>query len=179
MAPGEDRENVTGAEPGCPGHIGAGTGVLQYTQRALPPQRITLPRDAASSPFWTTFFRMNTEAIIGVIGGMGPHAGLDLVHKIFDQTDACTDHAHVPVALLSFPEQIPDRGAFLFGRTDVNPADAIVDIVRRLETIGVLVAGIPCNTAHAPPIFDAVVTALRDGGRSRSVAPTARPRRRR
>ena len=36
---------------------------------------------------------MNSEdkKMIGVVGGMGPYAGLDLVQKIFDETDAKTD----------------------------------------------------------------------------------------
>lgn len=107
---------------------------------------------------------MNTEPIIGVIGGMGPHAGLDLVQKIIDQTAASTDHDHVPVALLSYPAHIPDRGDFLFGRTAVNPADAMAAIAVQLEALGATVAGIPCNTAHAPPIFDALQAALAEGG---------------
>ena len=29
---------------------------------------------------------MNDHSIIGVVGGVGPYAGLDLTQKIFDQT---------------------------------------------------------------------------------------------
>lgn len=91
---------------------------------------------------------------IGVIGGMGPYAGLDLVRKIFDQTVANKDHDHLPVALLSYPGHIPDRSPFLFGDTDLNPAHAMVDLAERLEAAGCSVAAVPCNTAHTPPIFD-------------------------
>ena len=41
--------------------------------------------------------------MIGVVGGMGPYAGLNLVQKIFDETDAKTDQDHIPVSMLSIP----------------------------------------------------------------------------
>ena len=106
------------------------------------------------------------EKVIGVIGGMGPHAGLDLCKKIFDSTRARSDHEHLPVALLSYPDRIVDRSTFLFNHTDENPAYAIADIARQLETAGATVAGMPCNTAHAPSIFDTVVEELTRTGHS-------------
>ncbi len=104
------------------------------------------------------------DRVIGIIGGMGPYAGLDLVKKVFDQTLAHSDHAHLPVALLSYPERIPDRSPFLFGETDLNPAPRMAEIVRRLESVGAVVAAIPCNTAHGPAIFDALELLLRASG---------------
>jgi aspartate racemase len=101
---------------------------------------------------------------IGVIGGMGPAAGLDLVDKITAQTRAHGDHDHLPVALLSYPRRIVDRSTFLFGETDVNPGHAIAEITRQLERVGASVAGMPCNTAHAPAIFDTIVGDLRQTG---------------
>lgn len=109
---------------------------------------------------------MKDAPIIGVIGGMGPHAGLDLVRKIFDQTRAYSDHEHVPVAFLSYPGWIPDRSRFLFGQSEDNPAGAIAAIARRLEASGATIAGIPCNTAHAPAIFEAVQEQLAATGSS-------------
>lgn len=107
---------------------------------------------------------MEQDKIIGVIGGMGPYAGLDLVRKIFDLTDAQKDQQHLPVALLSFPGWIRDRSTFLFEKTGENPADAIFEIAKRLDELGAVVAGIPCNTAHAPSIFDALEEKLKESG---------------
>lgn len=107
---------------------------------------------------------MHKEPVIGVIGGMGPYAGLDLVEKIFDQTDASCDQDHLPVSLVSFPHRIRDRSTFLLGHTDVNPADAIATIARQLEETGATVAGIPCNTAHAPRILEEARVQLRASG---------------
>lgn len=97
---------------------------------------------------------------VGIIGGVGPHAGLDLVRKIFDQTLARTDQDHLPVALLSLPSTIPDRTEYLLGRTDVNPATAIAEVALQLERMGAQVVAIACNTAHANPIFEPVLGKL-------------------
>lgn len=101
--------------------------------------------------------------MIGVVGGMGPYAGLDLVRKIFDETKAARDQDHLSVSLLSFPSRVPDRTEFLLGRGG-NPADAIFEILRQLEATGAVVAGIPCNTSHAAPILDRVSARLRESG---------------
>ncbi len=107
---------------------------------------------------------MRAEKIIGVIGGMGPYAGLALAEKIFDQTEASMDADHLPVALLSYPNRIPDRSAFLLGETTVNPGEAIAEIALTLDALGAEVAGMPCNTAHAPAIFNVVTARLREAG---------------
>ncbi len=103
---------------------------------------------------------MDKEPIIGVIGGMGPYAGLDLVRKIFDQTQATLDQEHLPVALLSYAHRIQDRSAYLFDEATENPAHAIAEVARRLDGLGATVAGLPCNSAHAPRIFEAVKAQL-------------------
>lgn len=107
---------------------------------------------------------MSQDNIIGVIGGMGPYAGLDLVRKIFDRTVGPRDQDHPSVALLSFPERIRDRSTFLFEGTGENPGEAIARIALQLDQIGAVTAGIPCNTAHAPAIFDLVRERLREAG---------------
>lgn len=109
---------------------------------------------------------MERKKVIGVVGGVGPYAGLDLVRKIFDQTIARSDQEHLPVLLFSLPDEIEDRTGFLLGHSGRNPADSIVEILRRLEQAGATVAGIPCNTAHAPQIIDRVLKRLREEQRN-------------
>lgn len=108
---------------------------------------------------------MASGPLIGVIGGMGPYAGLDLTRKIFDHTRARTDQDHLPVALLSVPD-LPDRTEYLLGRDPVNPAGVIAEVAGRLDDLGAVVAGMSCNTAHAPAIFDAIVETLCRAGRT-------------
>jgi aspartate racemase len=94
--------------------------------------------------------------IIGIIGGVGPFAGLDLQRKILEQTVAGCDQDYLPVISVSRPGPIPDRTEFLLGRVAENPAYPILEQLRLLANAGVATAGIPCNTAHAPAIFDVI-----------------------
>jgi aspartate racemase len=94
--------------------------------------------------------------IIGLVGGVGPLAGLDLQAKIVAQTVAARDQEHLPVLSISWPGPIPDRTEYLLGRVAQNPAHPILDQLRLLAAMGVTVAAIPCNTAHAPAIFDVI-----------------------
>ena len=102
--------------------------------------------------------------MIGVVAGVGPYAGLDLLNKILSQTVAGRDQDHLTVASISQPDQIPDRTAFLLGQSPTNPAFAVLEQLLKLEQIGAQVAGIPCNTAHAPAIFDEIQRGLNAAG---------------
>ncbi len=94
--------------------------------------------------------------VIGIAGGMGPHAGLDLHGKILEMTRTQTDQGHLPVLHISFSEWVADRTAYLFDRTLPNPANGIFETIAMLDKLGAAVIGIPCNTAHSPEIFSVV-----------------------
>ncbi|MDF9795416.1 aspartate racemase [Catalinimonas alkaloidigena] len=91
--------------------------------------------------------------MIGIVGGVGPAAGADLLSKITEETAAHKDQEHLPVLLYSLPHRIVDRTAFLEGKEFQNPGINLAEICLNMEASGVCVAGIPCNTAHAAPIF--------------------------
>jgi aspartate racemase len=105
-----------------------------------------------------------SDPVIGIVGGVGPYAALDLARKVFDETVAGRDQDHLPVALLSYPSLIPDRTAFLLGETDVNPAVGILEVIAQLERLGCRVIGVPCHTAHAPAIWDVITAGLAERG---------------
>ena len=108
--------------------------------------------------------------MIGIVGGAGPFAGVDLARKVCEETLASRDQEHLPFALLSTPEQIGDRTAFLLGESVVNPGEAIAGVVLALEQLGCTVVGLPCHTAHAPAILDVMHAALaRQGSKVRFV----------
>src|SRR5688572_19505545 len=98
--------------------------------------------------------------MIGIAGGAGPFAGLDLLRKVMEETVADKDQEHVSVIMISRPEIISDRTEFLVGREKLNPAFAIAGIMLDLERAGANIAAIPCNTAHARPIFDVIQNEL-------------------
>lgn len=93
--------------------------------------------------------------MIGVVGGVGSYAGLDLIRKIYDLSGAQSDPEHLPVVMISEPQKVADRTAYLLGEVEQNPGEAIGLIIQKLATAGAEVVGIPCNSAHAPAIFDA------------------------
>ncbi|MBI4130553.1 aspartate/glutamate racemase family protein [Candidatus Roizmanbacteria bacterium] len=101
---------------------------------------------------------MKQEKIIVIGGGVGPMAGVKLHEHIIQHTKTDgTDQDHLRVIHLSFSSYIPDRTAYLQGKTEINPAK---EMFRVIEPIGQallseeLAIGIPCNTFHAPRIFD-------------------------
>jgi aspartate racemase len=93
---------------------------------------------------------------IGIVGGVGTYAGIDLYRKIYQHTDARTDQDHLPVVLVSVPEKVLDRTEFLLGEVEENPGIAIAGIINTLGSAGAEVIGIPCNTAHSPVIFNEI-----------------------
>ena len=101
------------------------------------------------------------SAKIGIVGGAGPYAGLDLSEKLLQQTKAKSDQDYLPTLLISTPEFIEDRTDFLLGKTTNNPAHAIYSNLRDLEALGATVAGIACNTAHAPKIRNVLLEKLK------------------
>lgn len=83
---------------------------------------------------------------IGIIGGMGPMATVDLYRKIVDYTAASKDSEHIHVYIDSNTD-IPDRTeAILHGGKD--PVPEMVGSAIRLECMGADFLLIPCNTAH-------------------------------
>ena len=83
---------------------------------------------------------------IGIVGGMGPLATMDLFRKIIDGTDAKSDSEHIRVVVDS-NTNIPDRTkAILDGGT--NPVPELVRSAVGLEGMGADFLVMPCNTAH-------------------------------
>ncbi len=95
---------------------------------------------------------------IGIVGGMGPAAGNYFAQKITELAPATCDQEH-PVVVHISNSQIPDRSAYLAGN-GADPAPEIIRTIQQLDLVGIDVICVPCNTAHAPELFDryAIVT---------------------
>ena len=87
-----------------------------------------------------------TEKTIGIIGGMGPEATLDLYREIIRATPAQRDQDHLRVIIDSNPK-IPDRTPAIIGDGE-NPVSAMVMSCRLLERAGADFCIIPCISAH-------------------------------
>lgn len=84
--------------------------------------------------------------LVGILGGMGPLATVDLMAKIIAHTPATCDQDHIPVVAWNVP-QVPDRQRALAG-DGPSPLPAMQEGIARLNDAGATCIAIACNTAH-------------------------------
>lgn len=84
---------------------------------------------------------------IGILGGMGPDASVELMRRVLAATPAHDDCDHVHLILDSNPH-VPSRIAALVEGHGENPAPELVRMARRLVRADARVLAIACNTAH-------------------------------
>jgi aspartate racemase len=83
---------------------------------------------------------------LGLLGGMGPAATVDVLDKIIRATPAARDQDHIPILVRCFP-QIPDRTDALL-RRGPSPVDMLAQGAGDLRHWGADILAIACNTAH-------------------------------
>ena len=71
---------------------------------------------------------------IGIIGGMGPMATVDLMKKVILATDAREDQDHIPI-LVDNNTNIPDRTAAILGKGE-SPLPELMKSAERLTNGG-------------------------------------------
>jgi aspartate racemase len=86
------------------------------------------------------------NALLGVLGGMGPLATVDFLGKLVEETPARRDAEHIPFVVYSVP-QIPDRPRAILEAGE-SPLPAMLAGIRTLKGAGATCVVIPCNTAH-------------------------------
>jgi aspartate racemase len=86
------------------------------------------------------------EKAIGIVGGMGPEATLDLYREIIRATPAQKDQDHLRVLIDSNPK-IPDRTPAIVGEGE-NPVAAMAVSCRAVQKAGADFIIIPCISAH-------------------------------
>jgi aspartate racemase len=87
-----------------------------------------------------------SEKVVGVLGGMGPEATVDLLAKIVRSTRAERDQDHLRV-LVDVNPKVPDRTAAVLGEGP-SPLPALVESARLLARGGADFLVIPCVSAH-------------------------------
>jgi aspartate racemase len=87
----------------------------------------------------------NKSRMIGILGGMGPEATLDLYRHIISLTPATKDQDHIRLLIYSNPK-IPDRTAAIAGKGE-SPLAYLIESAKILESGG---AGIIANR-HSNP----------------------------
>lgn len=140
-----------------------GYGVVGFADEAVPSffqelatecrARLVNPKDLSASSYAAELIAALKKGPalkgfkVGMIGGLGPAATVDLYDKIVKATPAKTDQEHIKLVVEQNP-QIPDRTAALL-TGGIDPTLALYNCAKRLEDDGCDVIIIPCNTAHA------------------------------
>lgn len=118
--------------------------------------------------------------VILIGGGVGPMAGVELHRRIIQNTRTDgTDQDHLEVLHLSRSGLVSDRTEYLLGKDVSDPAEGMIRVFSMAA--GALaaegrhaVAGIPCNTFHAPRIFDRFLQGLIERNLPIQVVPMIR-----
>ncbi len=87
------------------------------------------------------------EKIVGLIGGLGPEATVDLMRRVIKATPARDDADHIRMLVDNNPK-VPSRIKALLEGTGDDPLPVLTDMARRLEAWGADFLAMPCNTAH-------------------------------
>jgi aspartate racemase len=86
------------------------------------------------------------DRMIGILGGMGPEATLDLYRHIINLTPAVRDQDHIRVLIYS-NAKIPDRTEAITADGD-SPLFELIESAKLLERSGSGIIAMPCNAAH-------------------------------
>lgn len=91
--------------------------------------------------------------VLGVLGGMGPAAGVSFLEALVRATPAQVDQEHIDTVLLSHAS-VPDRTGRLLDGTRPDPTPYLMGDLELLGRLGASLAVIVCNTSHAflPPV---------------------------
>lgn len=86
------------------------------------------------------------DKIVGILGGMGPEATIDLFARIVKETKAKSDEDHLRIIVDNNPKMPSRQGAILNGTE--NPGPAMGETAKNLEKAGADFIIIGANTAH-------------------------------
>jgi len=119
-------------------------------------------------------YPLSQEKIIGILGGMGPEATIDLFTKIVRSTPVTGDQDHLRVIIDNNPA-IPDRQKAIL-ENGPSPEPMLIETAKNLEAAGADFIVMPCNTAHywiekirkavTIPIIDMIEETAKDTARS-------------
>ena len=89
---------------------------------------------------------MDQKMVVGILGGMGPEATVDLFAKIVRSTPVSRDQDHLRIVIDNNP-RIPDRQRAIL-ENGPSPAPMLIETAKNLVAAGADFIVIPCNTAH-------------------------------
>ncbi len=100
---------------------------------------------------------MASHPTVGILGGMGPEATVDLMRRVIGATPAEDDSDHIHMIVDNNPK-VPSRMKALLDGNGEDPGPVLTAMAHGLVEAGAHVLAMPCNTAHAylPEIEDTV-----------------------
>lgn len=84
---------------------------------------------------------------VGILGGMGPAATVELMSRVIRAVPAQDDAGHVPL-LVDQNTAVPSRIARLVEGQGDDPGPVLAMMAQRLVGAGAQALAMPCNTAH-------------------------------
>lgn len=97
----------------------------------------------------TTASSNNTKRpplVVGVLGGLGPHATIDFMERVMDHTPASIDQDHVPMLVHHNP-RVPSRQDAILHNSK-NVGDELTQMAVCLQRAGADFLVMPCNLGH-------------------------------
>ncbi|MEE1116554.1 MAG: amino acid racemase [Clostridia bacterium] len=95
----------------------------------------------------------NKNITLGILGGLGPMAGVYFFEMLTSHTKASCDSEHIDT-VISSRASTPDRTAYIMGRSKESPLEQMLTDAKKLSEYGADLIAIPCNTAHC--FYDAL-----------------------
>lgn len=100
---------------------------------------------------------MQTTKVVGIVGGMGPAAGVAFTRMFIDECEVLIRRLGFEVRDQNFPEHwlaqipVPDRSEALDQWTDARkaPLTSMMNGIAKLASLGAGHIALACNTAHA------------------------------
>lgn len=127
------------------------------------------------------------QPVVGVLGGMGPEATVELMRRVIRATPAKDDIDHIRMIVDNNPK-VPSRLKALVEGTGADPGPVLASMAKGLAGAGADFLVLPCNTAHhylpviraaAPvPVLDMIdltLTRLAQGGTVSAIGLLASP----
>ena len=87
------------------------------------------------------------KPLLGVMGGMGTQATACFYEKLHSLQSVATEQEYLDVLVFSKPS-IPDRTAYITGKSDESPLEQLTYVALTLETAGATCIALPCVTSH-------------------------------
>lgn len=84
---------------------------------------------------------------VGVLGGMGPKATTYFCDLVIDNSNAKIDQENIDM-IVSVHSSIPDRTAYLIGKSSESPIPYLIHDAKMLENAGCDFLVLTCNTSH-------------------------------